>query len=201
VMHSDRSQAQRDAIVGRFRTGATWVLIATDLMARGMDFAGVNCVLNYDFPQSTVSYIHRIGRTGRAGRAGRAVTFFTHDDVPMLRSVANVMRLSGCDVPPWMLALKKMGRSALRARKKRAPRRRGIRTDTAFDRRKAQRRRMMVKSTQQGNGKGKGSKGKGKGKAGGGANGGPAGRQRQQHQQHQQRQRQRRKKKKRRAED
>lgn len=59
---------------------------------------GVNMVINYDFPQSAVSYIHRIGRTGRAGRHGVAVTLFTESDMDSLRSIANVMRLSGCEV-------------------------------------------------------------------------------------------------------
>ena len=52
-------------------------------------------VINYDFPQSTVDYIHRIGRTGRAGRKGEAITLFTESDMPMLRSIANVVKLSG----------------------------------------------------------------------------------------------------------
>lgn len=59
---------------------------------------GVNMVINYDFPQSAVSYIHRIGRTGRAGRHGVAVTLFTESDMDSLRSIANVMQLSGCEV-------------------------------------------------------------------------------------------------------
>lgn len=63
-------------------------------------------VINYDFPQSAVSYIHRIGRTGRAGRHGVAVTLFTESDMDSLRSIANVMRLSGCEVSP-MLCLQK----------------------------------------------------------------------------------------------
>lgn len=62
---------------------------------------GVNMVINYDFPQSAVSYIHRIGRTGRAGRHGVAVTLFTESDMDSLRSIANVMRLSGCEVRLW----------------------------------------------------------------------------------------------------
>lgn len=68
-----------------FREGKIWVLICTELMGRGIDFKGVNLVVNYDFPSSAISYIHRIGRTGRAGRPGKAVTFFTNDDKPMLR--------------------------------------------------------------------------------------------------------------------
>lgn len=58
--------------------------------------------------QSAVSYIHRIGRTGRGGRKGEAVTFFTEDDMIYLRTIANVMKLSGCEVPDWMLSLKKV---------------------------------------------------------------------------------------------
>lgn len=85
LIHSDRTQAQRELIIKNFRLGNIWVLIATDLMARGIDFKGVNCVINYDFPQSTTSYIHRIGRTGRAGRPGEAITLFTVDDAINLR--------------------------------------------------------------------------------------------------------------------
>lgn len=69
-----------------FRMGKIWVLITTELMARGIDFKGVNVVINYDFPQSVASYIHRIGRCGRAGRKGEAITYFTKDDAPYLKS-------------------------------------------------------------------------------------------------------------------
>ena len=55
-----------------------------------MDFKGVNCVINYDFPQSVISYVHRIGRTGRAGRPGEAITFFTESDMTMLRYVKKI---------------------------------------------------------------------------------------------------------------
>jgi len=85
VIHSERTKAQRDNIVNNFRIGKIWVLITTELMARGMDFKGVKLVINYDFPQSVQSYIHRIGRTGRAGRDGEAVTFFSRDDVTYLK--------------------------------------------------------------------------------------------------------------------
>jgi ATP-dependent RNA helicase DDX52/ROK1 len=80
--------------------------IYTDLMARGVDFKGVKMVINYDLPVSAISYIHRIGRTGRAGRQGTAITFFTEKDLPNLRTIANVMKLSGCEVPDWMLSIK-----------------------------------------------------------------------------------------------
>ena len=113
-LHANQSHAARLAAVDNFRLGKTWVLICTDLVGRGMDFAGVNTVINYDFPTSTVDYIHRIGRTGRAGREGEAITFFTESDVIYLRGVANVMRAAGCDVPEWMLRLKKEKRRGKR---------------------------------------------------------------------------------------
>ncbi|CAK1580665.1 unnamed protein product [Parnassius mnemosyne] len=106
VIHADRTQTQRDNVVRSFRVGRIWVLICTELMGRGMDFRGVNLVINYDFPPSAISYIHRIGRAGRAGQSGRAITFFTQDDVVNLRSIASVMKQSGCDVPEYMLKLK-----------------------------------------------------------------------------------------------
>lgn len=61
VIHSERTKAQRDRVVEGFRAGKIWILIATELMARGLDFKGVNLVINYDFPQTVQSYIHRIG--------------------------------------------------------------------------------------------------------------------------------------------
>ncbi len=85
VIHAERSQLQRDNTIRAFRQGKIWVLICTELMGRGIDFKGVNLVINYDFPLSAISYIHRIGRTGRACRLGKAVTFFTDDDLPYLR--------------------------------------------------------------------------------------------------------------------
>ncbi|KZV35086.1 DEAD-box ATP-dependent RNA helicase 57 [Dorcoceras hygrometricum] len=107
VIHADLSEIQRESAVENFRSGKTWVLIATDVVARGMDFKGVNCVINYDFPDSAAAYIHRIGRSGRAGRRGEAITFYTEADVPFLRNVANVMTASGCEVPAWITSLQK----------------------------------------------------------------------------------------------
>ncbi|KAF6155955.1 hypothetical protein GIB67_039286 [Kingdonia uniflora] len=108
VIHADLSPEQREEAVDNFRAGKTWVLIATDVIARGMDFKGVNCVINYDFPESASAYIHRIGRCGRAGRTGEAITFFTEQDTQFLRNIANVMVASGCEVPSWILNLPKL---------------------------------------------------------------------------------------------
>ncbi|CAH2048905.1 unnamed protein product, partial [Iphiclides podalirius] len=127
VIHSDRSQAQRDNVVRSFRVGRIWVLICTELMGRGMDFRGVNLVVNYDFPPSAISYVHRVGRAGRAGQPGRAVTFFTQEDVANLRSIASVLQQSGCAVPAYMLRLRR-ARAERRRRASAAPRRDPIAT-------------------------------------------------------------------------
>uniref|UniRef100_A0A8D0L129 Probable ATP-dependent RNA helicase DDX52 n=1 Tax=Sphenodon punctatus TaxID=8508 RepID=A0A8D0L129_SPHPU len=108
IIHADRTQQQRDNVVQSFRAGKIWVLICTALLARGIDFKGVNMVINYDFPTSAVEYIHRIGRTGRAGHAGKAITFFTEDDKPLLRSVASVIQRAGCPVPDYIKHLHKL---------------------------------------------------------------------------------------------
>jgi ATP-dependent RNA helicase DDX52/ROK1 len=95
VLHSDLSLTARSAIMSRFRAGEIWILITTDILSRGVDFRGVNGVVNYDIPNSSASYIHRVGRTGRAGRdGGVAVTFYTKEDVPYVKNVANVIAAS-----------------------------------------------------------------------------------------------------------
>ncbi|KAK4231216.1 putative ATP-dependent RNA helicase [Podospora fimiseda] len=95
VLHSELSEKARAKTMARFRAGEIWVLITTDVLARGVDFAGVNGVVNFDVPTSPASYVHRAGRTGRAGREGGvAVTFYTKDDIPFVKSVANVIAAS-----------------------------------------------------------------------------------------------------------
>lgn len=110
VIHADLTQDQRENAVNNFRAGRTWVLIATEVIARGMDFKGVNCVINFDCPESAPAYIHRIGRSGRAGRSGEAITLYTEEDKPFLRNIANVMKDSGSEVPSWILSLPKLKR-------------------------------------------------------------------------------------------
>ncbi|XP_066502473.1 probable ATP-dependent RNA helicase DDX52 isoform X2 [Hoplias malabaricus] len=132
VIHADRTQQQRDNVVNSFRSGKIWVLICTALMARGIDFKGVNLVVNYDFPTSAVEYIHRIGRTGRAGHKGKAVTFFTEADKPLLRSIATVIKQAGCPVPDYMIGFKKLKSKVKRQLEKKPPKRSTIRTTPRF---------------------------------------------------------------------
>lgn len=130
-----------------FRTGQIWVLIATELMARGIDFKGVQLVINYDFPQTVASYIHRIGRTGRAGMKGQAVTYFTKEDVVYLKSIVNVMRESGCSVPEWMLTLKNPTQNMKKNLKQRPLKRKHIKTITKYDENKMKHKKQIVNDT------------------------------------------------------
>ncbi|XP_078122439.1 putative ATP-dependent RNA helicase DDX52 [Sander vitreus] len=132
MIHADRTQQQRDNVVNSFRSGKIWVLICTALLARGIDFKGVNLVLNYDFPTSSVEYIHRIGRTGRAGHKGKAITFFTENDKPLLRSIANVIKQAGCPVPDYMIGFKKIHSKVKRRLEKKPPTRSTICTTPRF---------------------------------------------------------------------
>ncbi|XP_030756350.1 probable ATP-dependent RNA helicase DDX52 [Sitophilus oryzae] len=134
AIHADRTQTQRDNTVRSFREGRIWVLICTELMARGVDFKGVNLVINYDFPPTAISYVHRIGRAGRAGRKGKAITFFTTEDTVNLRSIAHILKESGCDVPEYMLKLKKNRKSEVKKMAKSAPKRDEIITIPLYDR-------------------------------------------------------------------
>ena len=87
AMHGDMDQSQRDIIMKEFRSGSSRVLIATDLLARGIDVQQVSLVINYDLPANRENYIHRIGRGGRFGRKGVAINFVTADDVRMMREI------------------------------------------------------------------------------------------------------------------
>jgi translation initiation factor 4A len=87
AMHGDMDQAQRDLIMKEFRSGSSRVLIATDLLARGIDVQQVSLVINYDLPSNRENYIHRIGRGGRFGRKGVSINFVTAEDVRMMREI------------------------------------------------------------------------------------------------------------------
>ncbi len=87
VMHSDRSQEQRTKALARFRDGRIRVLVATDVVSRGIDVEGISHVVNYDAPTSPEDYVHRIGRTARAGASGTAFTFVSIMEFPELDAI------------------------------------------------------------------------------------------------------------------
>ena len=87
ALHGGLNQAQRDRVMGRFRDGVADLLVATDVAARGLDIEHVSHVINYDVPQSSESYVHRIGRTGRAGREGTAITLIQPREHRQLKGI------------------------------------------------------------------------------------------------------------------
>ena len=95
VLHSELSDTARSKIMAGFRKGEIWILITTDLLSRGVDFQGINGVVNYDIPNTGAAYVHRVGRTGRQGREGGvAVTLYTKEDIPYVKNIANVIAAS-----------------------------------------------------------------------------------------------------------
>ncbi|MEN6326438.1 MAG: DEAD/DEAH box helicase, partial [Syntrophomonas sp.] len=89
-IHGDLNQNRRDIIMGKFRSGAIDVLVATDVAARGLDITGVTHIYNFDIPQDPEGYVHRIGRTGRAGETGLAITFVTPRETSHLRFIEQI---------------------------------------------------------------------------------------------------------------
>ena len=90
-LHSNRSQNQRQAALGGFKTGHFQIMVATDIAARGLDVESISHVINFDMPDTADAYIHRIGRTGRAERSGDAFTLVTPEDGDMIRTLEKIM--------------------------------------------------------------------------------------------------------------
>jgi ATP-dependent RNA helicase RhlE len=98
AIHGNKSQAQREKALEKFKKGLTPVLVATDVAARGVDVKDVGLVVNFDLPNEPEAYVHRIGRTGRAGADGRAVSFCAEDEREFLREIEKVIKMP---VPRW----------------------------------------------------------------------------------------------------
>jgi ATP-dependent RNA helicase DeaD len=92
ALHGGLSQEQRDRVLRRFRDGASDMLVATDVAARGLDIDHVSHVVNFDVPSSPDAYVHRIGRTGRAGREGVAITLAEARDYRLLRNIEQLTK-------------------------------------------------------------------------------------------------------------
>ncbi|RWW54200.1 hypothetical protein BHE74_00039225 [Ensete ventricosum] len=85
-----------------FKSGATPILVATDVAARGLDIPHVSHVINFDLPNDIDDYVHRIGRTGRAGKSGLATAFFNDNNSSLARPLAELMQESSQEVPDWL---------------------------------------------------------------------------------------------------
>jgi ATP-dependent RNA helicase RhlE len=107
-IHGDKTQTDRMKALEAFKAGELEVLVATDVAARGLDVAGVPCVINYDLPHSAEDYVHRIGRTGRAGASGEAISLFTADEERYLIDIEKLTKhdivRGTLDVPEALVA-------------------------------------------------------------------------------------------------
>ena len=92
-MHGDKAQNRREKILDSLKEGKTKIVVATDVAARGIDVDGITYVVNYDLPDDTESYVHRIGRTGRMGRSGQAWSLVSKEDMAALDKIANTWNL------------------------------------------------------------------------------------------------------------
>jgi len=89
AIHGGKTQSQRNKAISMFRADVCNVLVATDVASRGLDIPEIECVVNFDLPQSKEDYVHRIGRTARAGAAGRAISFVTPEERSMWRYISS----------------------------------------------------------------------------------------------------------------
>ena len=165
VLHAELSDTARAEVMGRFLAGEIWVLVTTDLLARGVDFRGVRCVVNYDIPTSVAGYIHRVGRMGRSGgvQGGLAVTYFTEGDVRFVKGIAGVIAKAqgggegGEGEGRWLVdALPKVGKSAkerlkrrgVESRSKTADGKEGrISTKSGYERRRENRKKGAIEGS------------------------------------------------------
>ena len=87
ALHGDMTQQARDKVMNKFRNGNIDILVATDVASRGLDIDGVDVIVNYDVPQNSDDYIHRIGRTARAGKTGFAFTLVSKDEISRFNNI------------------------------------------------------------------------------------------------------------------
>ena len=125
-MHSDLDQAQRDEMMYKFKSGQIDVLVATDIVARGIDIDDIAMVINYDVPHDAEDYVHRIGRTARADRDGVAITFVNEDDMYAFHQIEKFLEREitktplpeGCGEGPEYTTTKRPGKTNARNRRR-----------------------------------------------------------------------------------
>ncbi|KAL6895296.1 DEAD domain-containing protein [Trichoderma longibrachiatum] len=108
-IHGDKQQNERDWVLDQFKTGKSPIMVATDVASRGIDVRNITHVLNYDYPNNSEDYIHRIGRTGRAGQTGTAITLFTTDNQKQARDLVNVLQEAKQQIDPRLAEMVRYG--------------------------------------------------------------------------------------------
>ncbi|KAM0244827.1 hypothetical protein ACHAQJ_010711 [Trichoderma viride] len=108
-IHGDKQQNERDWVLDQFKTGKSPIMVATDVASRGIDVRNITHVLNYDYPNNSEDYIHRIGRTGRAGQHGTAITLFTTDNQKQARDLVNVLQEAKQQIDPRLAEMTRYG--------------------------------------------------------------------------------------------
>ncbi|KAH6841162.1 P-loop containing nucleoside triphosphate hydrolase protein [Chaetomium sp. MPI-CAGE-AT-0009] len=108
-IHGDKQQNERDWVLDQFKTGKSPIMVATDVASRGIDVRNITHVLNYDYPNNSEDYIHRIGRTGRAGAKGTAITFFTTDNSKQARDLVGVLQEAKQHIDPRLAEMVRYG--------------------------------------------------------------------------------------------
>ncbi|XP_066560335.1 putative ATP-dependent RNA helicase DDX5 isoform X1 [Amia ocellicauda] len=104
-IHGDKSQQERDWVLNEFKYGKAPILIATDVASRGLDVEDVKFVINYDYPNSSEDYIHRIGRTARSSKTGTAYTFFTPGNMKQANDLISVLREANQAINPKLIQM------------------------------------------------------------------------------------------------
>ncbi|KAL6364988.1 hypothetical protein LRP88_00963 [Fusarium phalaenopsidis] len=108
-IHGDKQQNERDWVLDQFKSAKSPIMVATDVASRGIDVRNITHVLNYDYPNNSEDYIHRIGRTGRAGAKGTAITFFTTDNQKQARDLVNVLQEAKQQIDPRLVEMTRYG--------------------------------------------------------------------------------------------
>lgn len=108
-IHGDKQQNERDWVLNEFKMGKSPIMVATDVASRGIDVKDITHVFNYDYPNNSEDYIHRIGRTARAGRMGTAITLFTTDNAKQARDLVNVLREAKQQIDPRLAEMVRYG--------------------------------------------------------------------------------------------
>jgi ATP-dependent RNA helicase DDX5/DBP2 len=108
-IHGDKNQSERDWVLNEFKEGKTPILLATDVAARGLDVKDIMFVINYDYPNNSEDYVHRIGRTGRRDQTGTSYTFFTNQNGAKAKDLIKVLEEAKQIVPEDLACLGMMG--------------------------------------------------------------------------------------------